>query len=1023
MRQTIGLSRRAHLVPSRSVRLLVLTALLAATVLVQFAAVAPAARASGVQDSWYISYLRSAYGFSSSQATDAELTQILDSPDVGEMVRADLACSYHGAHALDQTAADEDVLNALLSELGPTLDGSAFATYVVGEVLAPAPMKVQILTDVLRALDDFHTQLHTFVDALAQLYSDRDYRELLSEYHGFESDDGMSADEAAAELMYEFQPVMSGVEHTRQLSEQELLDQFEYSSQCMSFGENSDERAAFISFVQGVASDLRTYSSTGGLVAVPVSGDTLQLVNSGAGTLNDVTLLNASQQGLGSVGSLEPGDDSSVRSSSGSTSDVASVRFSVDGVSGIVRSLSSVKSDLFAGGALALPVDNDPSARLLTLTTGPFAATGTTPTYRWTPGDGTTPGTGSDLTHHYACPGPTTATFTASAGQQSVSRSVSFTIDPPYHVAWTADGGNQVAPNVPLTFRADPSIPTTGMNITWTFGDGGTGSGAVVPHTFTSTGVSTVTMSVSPAGSSCAPLSYANYVQVGRSSDWVPLSGTLPSNMVLNSSVAGYVLNGQVTVAAGRTLTIGPGTNVKAFSTFSTQSGLLVNGSLVVSGTVDAPAVLTSSRDDAAGGHCSCASAVAPARGDWAGINVSGGSVTMDHAVVRWASSGVSLTASGGSASVTASTFSDSSTGFAADYPGTVSIDASTFARDDTGAGFGCQASTGCAYSPSVTNSVFTDIGSYGVSASGQAAPVVDHATFTRVSSAEVYLAAASGRTLVTHTTVTDGPGHIFLYGTSMGTGSIRWGSDLPYVVSGQLTVPAGGELTIPAGGIVKFWPLSSGQSSLLVNGSLVVSGTVDAPAVLTSSRDDSAGGHCSCASAVAPARGDWAGINVSGGSVTMDHAVVRWASTGVSLTASGGSASVTASTFSDSSTGFGADYPGTVSIDASTFARDYTGVGFGCQASTGCAYSPSVTNSTFTDDSTGVSASGSTLLSIHQSSFDPRYNGVQASGSASVDATNNWWGDASGPRPTGLGASVAGSVTVLPYCTTNTCS
>jgi len=98
---------------------------------------------------------------------------------------------------------------------------------------------------------------------------------------------------------------------------------------------------------------------------------------------------------------------------------------------------------------------------------------------------------------------------------------------------------------------------------------------------------------------------------------------------------------GTVTVPAGRTLTINPGTILKFVT-----GGLNIQGVLNVPGTVDEPVIFTSWKDDSAGGDTNddgCAST--PAAGDWAGLTFLTHDLpsTLDGIVLRYAATGVSV--------------------------------------------------------------------------------------------------------------------------------------------------------------------------------------------------------------------------------------------------------------------------------------------------------------------------------------------------------------------------------------------
>src|SRR5262249_52326577 len=84
---------------------------------------------------------------------------------------------------------------------------------------------------------------------------------------------------------------------------------------------------------------------------------------------------------------------------------------------------------------------------------------------------------------------------------------------------------------------------------------------------------------------------------------------------------------------------------------------------------------------------------------------------------------------------------------------------------------------------------------------------------------------------------------------------------DIVYVMTGDVTIPAGRTLTIAPGQIVKFFV---GSNHLLVNGTLSAQGTTLLPIIFTSYRDDAAGGDTNNNGADGGGNGDWAGIHVN---------------------------------------------------------------------------------------------------------------------------------------------------------------
>jgi PKD repeat protein len=139
-------------------------------------------------------------------------------------------------------------------------------------------------------------------------------------------------------------------------------------------------------------------------------------------------------------------------------------------------------------------------------------ASGSAPiAYDWAFGDGTT-GSGQDVTHTYGAPGAYTIVLTATncGGYTSVIQG-ELTVEPPPCDA-VADADFDWTPLAPVvgewvTFHGS-AAGTPPITYAWTFGDGGTGSGANVSHRYTAAGLFAVVMTAENCGGSTAVMTH-----------------------------------------------------------------------------------------------------------------------------------------------------------------------------------------------------------------------------------------------------------------------------------------------------------------------------------------------------------------------------------------------------------------------------------------------------------------------------------------------------------------------------------
>jgi hypothetical protein len=134
-------------------------------------------------------------------------------------------------------------------------------------------------------------------------------------------------------------------------------------------------------------------------------------------------------------------------------------------------------------------------------------------------------------------------------------------------------------------------------------------------------------------------------------------SGELQHDTIWNSENGIIVIDGTLTVQSSVTLGIEPGTIVK-FS--GENSGIVVSGNLDIDGTSENPVVLTSLRDDSAGGDTNGdGTASGPIPGDWIGLHFDSSSSfgQLENVEIRYAYAAIDEYGEGGYVEVRNSTF------------------------------------------------------------------------------------------------------------------------------------------------------------------------------------------------------------------------------------------------------------------------------------------------------------------------------------------------------------------------------
>ena len=408
-------------------------------------------------------------------------------------------------------------------------------------------------------------------------------------------------------------------------------------------------------------------------------------------------------------------------------------------------------------------------------------------------------------------------------------------------------------------------------------------------------------------------------------------SGVLQGNETWRSSAL-YIIDGDLTVPTGVTLTVDAGTVIK-FQREPNRNfdddirhSFIVEGNLNVNGTEDDKVYFTSTYDDTVGGDTTDDGAdTVSVAGDWQNIRfVNGGVGNISYAEFRY---GGVVSGDGGASSI-----------FVID-DGELTL-SNVLVRD-------------AKYGFMTTN--ITDT------------PSLDGISFVNVPLEGILLRPV---TIVEDTTLVS--------------------KEVPYVMAGDFTVASGATLSLEAGVVVKFRREpdrnfdNDVRHSLIVEGTLNVSGTENNKVYFTSTYDDTVGGDTNDdGSETAPEPTNWQSIRFqNGGGGTLDHVVIRY----------GGGVS-----------GSGND----------------TGAIFAAGTS------PTITNSVLSNNATGLVADG-TGANPRITASDIADNsafGVQARDGGAAQAQNNYWGDPSGPsgEGPGTGDQVSTNVVYQPFATSST--
>ena len=547
----------------------------------------------------------------------------------------------------------------------------------------------------------------------------------------------------------------------------------------------------------------------------------------------------------------------------------------------------------------------------------------------------------------------------------------------------------------------------------------------------------------------------------------IPVGGALTSNTVWEAGNV-YLVTSDLTVPAGVTLTIEAGVIVKfdavdttSASAWRYRHNLIVNGVLDLLSTPSQKIIFTSSRDDGYGGDSNGdASASTPAPGNWGAIQYNNPANVLHDAIIRFGGLGRTYdnyqfydqymvwvrgstpgvleirdcileraydkaiyVESAQSPNIHNNTIRLSGTAIhVAGGDGTV-LDANTLSDNGTGIHVAAGNCTVRSNTISGTSGWALYVATGSPSVEGNTISGNVHGIYQ--GSGEP---AFSGNVLSGNTNAFIG------VGGSLGQNT-TWedvqGLGLPYLVTSDLTVPAGVTLTIEAGVIVKFDAVDTTSASawryrhnLIVNGVLDLLSTPSQKIIFTSSRDDGYGGDSNGdASASTPAPGNWGAIQYNNPANVLHDAIIRFGGLGRTYDnyqfydqymvwvrgstpgrfmmkrcilqyayETGLYVQITASTVSDV-------------IWANIFNNCPISIRY--EGGTAADVHGQIFGNLFTTGTTAVAVSHiGTSLTVHHNRFDGLTSyGVQSTDSAgTVDAQQNWWGDETGPSGVGPG-------------------
>ncbi|MDF1555163.1 MAG: right-handed parallel beta-helix repeat-containing protein, partial [Deferrisomatales bacterium] len=539
-----------------------------------------------------------------------------------------------------------------------------------------------------------------------------------------------------------------------------------------------------------------------------------------------------------------------------------------------------------------------------------------------------------------------------------------------------------------------------------------------------------------------SPGTTASITPTGAPNQVVALSGTLPTETALGAGV--YRLAG-LTVPAGTTLTLGPGAVLK----FEQSRALVVQGTLLAVGTAGNPVVFTAWTDDTAGGDSNGdGSATAGTPGYWDRVYLENSPTSrLEQVAVRFggSSSQGSVHLFQSNAQVLSSQITDGSSHGVYTYNGSPLLQGNTVA-DHGGNGLhhygasspadrgntitGNQNGVYSQYAtPTIDANTIADNRDWGVIFTDyRAAPPLTGNTITgnRTSLQVPACALPDATNLLAPNT----RNLIAVFGGDIGADKHLpvWGKGTAeevstYVITGTLEIPAYRFLTVDPGVTLKF----AAGSGVRVDGALVAEGTAAEKIAFTSVKDDAYGGDTNGnGTATWPVNGDWNGIafynSFFESASRLKQALVRYAGAANSAAVYLENADIAiAETEVANSASHGLRAYGGAPVFTGNTLWGNRGDGIRLESNASAAIAFNRISTNLSDGIELVNSARATAT--NNQLFQNRGYGILNGGGTLLDATQTWWGDATGPyHPTanagGLGNRVSDNVTFAPFDT-----